>query len=323
MSHSDDVPAKRVGWMQKFVWWWQATALRLLWLLVGWLPPEQVTAAGWRLMAWFGPRTNKHRHVLANLKMLCPERSDAEIEGLGRAVWGNIGAVFTEFALLDLLTDPARNHDRVELINNTGEPDFFERPRPRVFVSAHLANWELIGYAGNRVSGKMDVIYNPQPNPWLEKLVQRRRRFLGCGYVDKTNGARKLLGLLKAGRAVGLMIDVRVESGQLVPFCGVDASTTTLPAWLSLRTGCDILPIQIERLPGTRFRITFHPALRAIAAADEGRDQAILRVSRDINEQVGSWIAARPQDWLCTKRRWPKELMRARGVYSDRAESAP
>lgn len=312
---ADPQPGKG-GVLHKAGWWLQALVLRLLWLAVGWMPPERISATGWRMMAWFGPRSKKHRHVLANLKMVCPGKSQAEIESLGRAVWGNIGAVFTEFTLFERLTDPRRNRQYLEVIYAEPEADFLTRSKPCVFVSAHLANWEMIGYTGNRASGGMDVIYNPQPNPWLEKIVQRRRRWLGCGYVGKVNSVRKLLALLKAGKSVGLMVDVRVDGGRLAPFCGADATVTTTPAWLSLQAGCDIVPIQIERLQGVRFRVTFHPALRCVPGEGESRDAAIMRVTEEINQVVEAWVKARPQDWLCTKRRWPKEIMLTRGAYS-------
>jgi Kdo2-lipid IVA lauroyltransferase/acyltransferase len=255
--------------------------------------------------------------VLANLRMVCPQCDSAQIRRLGADVWGNIGAVFAEFTKLPLLTDASRNQDRVEMVYTPAAADVLHSGKPCVFVSAHLANWEMIGYAVNKAGGSVDVIYNPQVNPRLEAIVQKRRRALGCGYVDKLNSVRRIYKLLENGRSVGLMVDVRVEGGALLPFCGADASVTTTPAWLSLKTGCAIVPVQIERTRGARYRVIFHPPLRTERGADESRDAAILRTTRDINARVESWIQARPGEWWCTKRRWPKDIMKQRGAYSE------
>jgi KDO2-lipid IV(A) lauroyltransferase len=299
-------------------WGFEASMLQLLWGLVTLMPTDRASATGRRIMAWIGPRTAKHRHVLANLRMVCPQCSREDIERLGAETWGNIGAVFAEFTKLPLLTDARRNRDRLEIVYKGGVEELLRSGKTCLFVSAHLANWEMLGYVINQAAGSLDVIYNPQANPLLEKIVQQRRRALGCGYVGKVKGVRRLLGLLENGRSVGLMVDVRVDGAGMVPFCGADATVTTTPAWLSLKTGSDIVPVQIERMRDARFRVTFHAPMRAERAAGETRDAAIQRVTRDINDIVGDWIRARPGEWLCTKRRWPKDIMKQRGAYSER-----
>ncbi|MCO6411871.1 MAG: lysophospholipid acyltransferase family protein [Thiogranum sp.] len=317
---SDEPPnttSGRPGVLLALRWACEALMLQLLWGLVTLMPVDRASATGRRIMAWIGPRTAKHRHVLANLRMVCPQCSHQDIERLATGVWGNIGAVFAEFTKLPLLTDPRRNQQRLEMVYTPAASEVLRSGNPCVFVSAHLANWEMLGYAVNRAAGAVDVIYNPQPNPWLEKIVQKRRRVLGCGYVGKVNSVRRFYNLLQHGRSVGLMVDVRVDGGASLPFCGADASVTTTPAWLSLKTGCAIVPVQVERIRDARYRVTFHAPLRSERGAGETRDDAILRTTRDINARVETWVKAHPGEWWCTKRRWPKDIMKQRGAYSD------
>ena len=81
-------------------------------------------------------------------------------------------------------------------------------------------------------------------------MVQRRRRALGCGFVPNDVGARPLLAELAAGRSLGLLADLRVDSGELVPFFGEPAPTTLVPARLALKFGYPLVPIRVERLAG-------------------------------------------------------------------------
>jgi KDO2-lipid IV(A) lauroyltransferase len=313
---SDNKAARALGW------WLEALVLRSLWWLVSLMPLDSASRTGRRLFAWLGPRTAKQRHVLANLRTAFPERSPEEIERLAAAVWGNVGAVSAEFAQLDTLFDPQRGGDRIEVLPDPASPGFPAFSRPCLFVTAHCANWEAAAYVAQQITGALDVVYTPQENPFLDRMIQQRRRALGCGFIGKVNAVRYILKALKSGRSVGLLVDTRVDEGPVLPFFGTDANVITTPALLALKTGCDIVPIQVERVRDARFRIRLHPALRVVRGVGESAEQAVLRVTEDILALVESWIRAKPGDWMCTKRRWPKDLMRERGVYAPGQESS-
>ncbi len=302
--------------LQSFGWWLEGLVLRSLWWLVTPMSIDLASAAGRRIFALLGPHSAKHRHVLANLSTAFPDRSRAEIERLAVGVWGNVGAVSAEFAQLEKLTDARRNRDRIEIVTAPPDAGLPAADTPCVFVTAHCANWELAAYAAQQLTGALDVVYTPQDNPYLERMIQNKRRALGCGFIGKVNAVRSMFKSLNSGRSVGLLVDTRVDAAPLQPFFGVDATVTTTPAWLALKTGCVIVPVQVERIRDARFRITFHPALRVIRREGETAEQAVARVTGDITATVEAWIRAHPADWMCTKRRWPKDLMRARGAYS-------
>ena len=301
--------------VQAFGWWLEALVLRSLWWLVTPLSLDRASAIGRRIFGLLGPRSAKHQHVLANLSIAFPDRSRAEIEHLAIGVWGNVGAVAAEFAQLEKLTDARLNRDRIEIVSADSRPDAVVGDTPCVFVTAHCANWELAAYAAQQLTGALDVVYTPQDNPYLDRMIQNKRRALGCGFIGKVNAVRSMFKSLKNGRSVGLLVDTRVDEAPLQPFFGVDANVTTTPAWLALKTGCPIVPIQVERRCGARFRITFHPPLRVAREGGESAEQTVNRLTRDITATVEAWIRAHPADWMCTKRRWPKDLMCARGAY--------
>lgn len=139
----------------------------------------------------------------------------------------------------------------------------------------------------------------------MHEMLQRKREALGCGFVSKEAGLRPIMRLLENGTSVGLLPDVKIPSGELVPFFGKDAYTTTNPARLALRFDCELIPVQVERLQGARFRVTFHEPVRPDDTQAERHTQA-LQMTRKVNALFKSWIRNRPIDWWCPKNRWPK-----------------
>lgn len=295
---------------------WSPRLLRVLWAfeagLVGLggalarlLPVDTASAAGHWIMARLGPRLDKTRHIQRNLKIAFPETDAAETSRLVRAMWGNLGSVLAEYPHLGRIcrSGPGQRLDCVI----EGDPEVFrDTGKPAVFVTAHLANWELAAGAVVQQGVPLSVVYTKMQNPRMDQLLFRAREALGCGLVERDNAARELLRCLKKGTSIGLLVDQRVDAGKPLPFFGHDMLTSTTPAQLALRFDCELIPIQIRRLHGARYRVTFH---KPVVADDENAETTdkILQMTRKINTLFESWIRERPQEWMCFKRRWPKD----------------
>lgn len=295
----------------------EARVLSLFWRLVAPLPPRRAAALGRRLLGTLGPKSGKHRHVLANLRIVHPELSDPELRRRGRQVWENLGAALAEYAILEKIVDGAR--PRVEIVCNNRDADFLNAREPCIFVAAHLGNWNMSLYAIRKLGFPVDVVYSPLSNPYLNVMVQDRLEVLDSGFITKQNAARPLYKALTSGRSVGLHVDVRVDGGETFPFIGLPATTTTAPAWLSQKTGCAIVPLHTRRLDDDRFRVTVYPALEPVSR-DLPRDEAIRQTTSEMNRVIGELVASNSSQWMCTKRRWPKALMQSRGAYPGRSD---
>ncbi len=302
-------------WLVKLGWMVEAGMLGSLWLVVKPLSPQKSAKIGQRVMRWLGPKTNKHKHVLANLRIACPEKSPPEIDRLAQSCWGSLGASLADFMHLKKLTDMQAPDPAIEIVNNNPSEVFKARSQPCIFIAAHLGNWELSAFAIEEFGYPLDVVFSPFANTYLENMVQRARRTLRCGFIPKINALRPMYKNLKNNRSVGIHVDVRVEDGGLYPLCGVDATTTTAPAWLALKTGLDIVPMVTERLEDGKYRITFHPAIAM--PANKKSNTAIDEVTVEMNRVIGDLIRVHADQWMCTKRRWPKDSMREHGAYTE------
>lgn len=292
----------------------EAVALQLFWWTMGLLSPERASATGDRLMRWLGPKSGKFRKIRANLAMVFPEKDAAEIDRLATGVLGSLGAVMTEFAHLEKMTDRGRPDPYIEIVSLNEDADFLARKKPCIFVSAHLANWELIAFVLEAFGYPADGLYTPLSNPWLDRMIDSKRRMMNCNPIPRTNALRQLLKSLKQGRSVGMLTDVRIDDRHLLPFFGTGAGITTVPAWLSLKTGYDIVPVYGVRTGHARYRFTLYPALSK-PPADTPDSEAIRQITAEMISMMETRIREHPDQWLCTNRRWPKQVMKDRGVY--------
>jgi len=280
-------------------WRLQALLLGLFWAGSSLLPPRLAAAAGGRLFRWLGPLTRKQRFVARNLELAYPELGTEERDAIARDVWSNFGAVLAEYPHLGRYAAPGSAALETEVHPATRV--LLGEGRPAVFVTAHLANWELPGLALGRLGVPLSVVYAPQSNPHVDAMLQRHRSALGCDFVPKTDSIRTLLGALKAGRSVGLLPDQRTDFGEQLPFFGRPAMTAISPAWLALRQGCPLVPVRVERCGQGHYRVR----VLAPLAGDDASRAGVLALSRRLNALFESWIRERPGQWLCMRRRWP------------------
>jgi len=314
--------AARFPVIQHTLWLFEAAVLGSLLLLARLLPVDAATAAGKKVLMWIGPRQAKHRKIRENLRLAFPDKTPAEIETIARGVWGNVGALLSEYAHLEEICRRGPG-ERLQTVVH-GQIDAFRHGgKAGIFVAAHLANWELCAPAVRRYTPSVTAIYTPLQNPWLDRILAKRREALGCRLVKRDESMRSLIRELQAGRSIGMIIDQRVDSGRPISMFGIDKMTTLVPARLALRHGYELIPIRTERLEGARFRITFYPPVRADDPDAPEIERAAQMMAR-VNALFEQWIRERPQDWFCSKRRFPKgavagspaEAARAGGVAS-------
>jgi Kdo2-lipid IVA lauroyltransferase/acyltransferase len=301
--------------LQLILWSLHGLALALFWGCCACMSPERAGAFGTGLGRALGPRSHRHRRLKTNLAIALPRASNEELAATAQEVWGSFGAMLAEYAHLETIADH-KFDQHVEVVVQPGVEACRGDGRPFVFVTAHLGNWDISAAVARHLGMPMTAVYSRQANPITDWLVQRRRRSLGCGFLANDDGMRPLLNELRAGRSVGLVVDLSINSGALVPFCGHDARTTLVPARLALKFGCPLVPVRVERTRPAHLRVTLHdPVLPDDAVAPDLR---AWRMTARINALFESWIVARPGQWQCFQNRWPKatrqQAVRARAL---------
>ena len=215
--------------------------------------------------------------------------------------------MISEYANLPRLV--AEAEERVEFVLREEIATLRDPKRPTIFVSAHYGAWELSLLFAGHYGFPLTAMYNfdfLHSNPQVARRVEASRSVLPCELIPRQSGVRPLVRALTGGRSVGLVVDYRFDRCELIPFFHREAYTTTLPARLALRYGCELVPVRVDRTDPGRFRVTAYPPVRPDRPSDPLRDQA-RQMTAKINRHFEAWIRERPEQWLCMKRRWPKK----------------
>jgi KDO2-lipid IV(A) lauroyltransferase len=269
------------------------------------LPVDAASAFGGWIGRTVGPRLKVDRVARRNLARIFPGLDSEATNRIIAGMWDNIGRTIGEHPHLDAF-DPYRDAGRVEIVNGEIVDTLRDDGRPGLWFAGHLANWELQPLTVSRRGLPLNLFYRAPNNPLFDRLMLHGRRVLGGRLLPKGSpGARAALELLRGGEHVAMLVDQKMNDGIAVPFLGIEAMTAPALAQLALRFDCPVVPVQVERLGGARFRVTFFPPMARPAVED--RRAAILEMMTEVNRLLGEWIRARPEQWLWIHNRWPAD----------------
>jgi len=190
--------------------------------------------------------------------------------------------------------------ERVKIENAEAPERELRSGRPVVFVLSHIGNWELQAQMFPPVIGfvRNSTIYQPLANRYIDRHVRELRARAGVELFDRREGFQKAIELLRDGGAIGILSDQHAgDQGLWVPFFGKLASTTSLPALLTKRTGAALLGTAIYTEAPGRWRMVF--ADRIDAAGD-----SVEAMTAKANELIATQIRRAPEDGFWLHNRW-------------------
>jgi KDO2-lipid IV(A) lauroyltransferase len=255
-----------------------------------------------RALLYRTPLSNRAR---MNLHAAYPDMQKDEIETIIRDMWENLGRTIAEYAHLDKFSIHGP-HPRIELAGLEHADAAIASGKAIIFISGHFANWEVLPLAAAQYGVEGAAVYRPLNNLFVDRwMVRQRIRNGPKEQISKgAQGTRRIFTLLRAHKAIFLLVDQKTNEGLAVPFFGREAMTTPVPAALALKLDAILVPISNERLAGARFRMTVHPAIAFHASGNHDRD--VLELTTSINESIERMVRYRPSQWLWIHRRWPK-----------------
>lgn len=279
----------------------EAAALWLALRLAGLLGPAAASDLGGVIARAIGPLLPVSRVADANLRLALPELDGPARARLVRAVWDNLGRTAAEIAHLPALRLELEGAEHIAAVRAAAGP--------ALFFSGHLANWEVLIPAAAAQGVRIAGVYRAAGNPFADALINARRQAASGGvarlFPKGAEGARASLAHLRAGGALALLADQKMNDGIEAPFFGHPAMTPSAAAALALRFRCPLLPAHAERLGPAHLRVVVEAPLKLPDSGDRAAD--ILALTEAINRRLEDWIRARPAEWLWLHRRWPKD----------------
>jgi KDO2-lipid IV(A) lauroyltransferase len=304
------VPKRLLHWFPSLrgaVWRFEAALFGGAFGLLGRLSPARASALAGGLFRVFGPLSGKAEKVRRNLAIAFPELSAGQRRKQVRATFGHLGRAMAELAQAPRLW--AEREQRLEVVVEDPRIEPLVPGRAAVLVSAHVGAWQYTTLVGPWYGVRLSSLYAPESNPHMRRLFLKLRAGLGGEWLSRDNSMRSLVRELSAGHCVGLVTDIRVDAGEELTLFGQPAPTNLAPAKLALRFGCPLIAVRGDRLPGCRYRLSLARLIEPDPEIDDAELQA-RQMSQALNEEFERWIRARPGEWACMKRRWPKALDR-------------
>ena len=243
-----------------------------------------------------GPLFKSRKIIFSNLDIAFKNLDIGEKSKIEKEMWSNYGLTFVEYFFLNKL----RSQNLHIQVKGTNILDQIKKEKkPVIFISGHFSNFELMSMELTKYGINLVTIYRPLNNFFINPLMEKLRKKYICKNQIKKGvaGVKAAIKFLDNDTSLALMIDQRLSEGEKIPFFGRDASTTTLPAQLSIKKNLNIVPVYLERKGLNFFNMEI---LKPIKMTNENKHS----ITKRLNNIIEEFIIRRPGQWIWTHNRW-------------------
>ena len=254
---------------------------------------------GGKLFEIIGPIFRSKKLIHSNIKKAFPEINSDEIKKLTKLMWNNYGRVFSEYMFIKDFRF-GKIDSKIDIIGKDILDEIKKSNKPVVFISGHFSNFELMAMQIEKAGIELSAIYRPLNNIFLNRVIEKIRKKYICKNQIKKGiaGTRKLIKFHRYNYSTALMIDQRVSEGERVNFFNQEAYTTTIPAQLAKKFDMPIVPIFIERVNDTDFKIKISKPLNFL------KSDSIIDITSKLNFILEDMILKNPGQWIWSHNRW-------------------
>jgi len=246
----------------------------------------------------------KKEIIKNNILKVFKKYSDTEIDKLIKKMWSNYGLTFAEYVFLDKFRFNKLHKNHIEISGDEILDKVKKEGKPVIFISAHLANFEIMAMELEKKNINLAAIYRPLNNFFLNPfMVYLRKKYLCKKQVKKgLMGTRETINYIKNNNSIALMVDQRVGESERYPFFGIPAHTTTIPAQLALKYDLEIIPIFLERKEENFFKMEIQQPINYEKTLNSDEDKKNITI--EINRIIEQMILKNPTQWIWTHSRW-------------------
>ena len=183
-------------------------------------------------------------------------------------------------------------------------------------LTGHLGAWELSSFYHSLMGYPMGMVIRRLDNPLVDEFVNRIRCLHGNRVMHKDDFARVLIGSMRVGQTVGILMDTNMTppQGLFVPFCGVEACTASGMARIARKTGAAVVPgFLLWEAREQKYVLRFGQELTLAHTADPEED-AVSNTAL-FTAIIEQYVREYPEQWLWMHRRWKTRPPGETGIY--------
>lgn len=224
------------------------------------LPYERRIATMGAIVRGLAPLVGFSERVRRNLKLTCPDLSDAEVKRICRAVPDNAGRAIMEHFSPEGFT--ARQS--TAKISGPGVAAFdaaVAEGRPVMMITAHFGHYLAARIALQARSGQpIGCLYRRMANPYFNDAYVEAFYKTGAPMFEQgRRGMVEMVRSLKKSGIIAIVSDLHAHGGEELTFFGKPAVTSVLNAELAIKYKADLIPCYAIRQPnGIDFEIVLH-----------------------------------------------------------------
>jgi KDO2-lipid IV(A) lauroyltransferase len=284
---------------------------------LGALPRRWARAAGAGLGALAFVLTGRLRRTgERNLQLAYPASDDAWRKRILRQLYRNLGVQLAEFCVMSRYTPESTRN----LVRYAGLEHYLaarEKGRGVLVITGHLGLWELSSFYHSLMGYPMSMVIRRLDNPLVDRLVNGIRCLHGNTVLHKDDFARGLLGAMRRGDTVGILMDTNMTppQGVFVDFFGVPACTASGLARVAMRTEAAMLPGFLTWCEEEKkYVLEFGERLELVRTGNDEQD--IVTNTQICTTAIETWVRRFPEQWLWVHRRWKTRPPGEPSLYS-------
>ena len=277
-----------------------------------------------RWLAWLACDVLKIRGAVVdrNLQIAFPDWPEKTRRQVARQMWEHLLLMVCEIAHIQRKIHETNWRSFVEVENKRQWILAVSGPGPKVCVTGHFGNFEVLGHVSNFWGFRTYTVARTLDNPYLNRLVQRFRESMGQRILPKADSATQADEVLATGGILALLGDQHAgRKGCRVEFLGQEASCHKALALFSLLHRAPLLVATCSRADRP---------LRFVMRMDGLLDSQALKTQFTTVEEVTQWyndvlagrIRAEPQQYWWLHDRWRERRQQGCGTTTPTAIGA-
>jgi len=250
----------------------------------------------------------KHRNIVKqNLNFAFDNKmSEEEIKEITKYSFKNL--LFNFLHIMELRNMSIEElQSKITVQNREAVDRVHAQGRAVIYITTHYSSWELGGASLGAFVEPLAAVYKKMKNSVYEEwLLEGRARF-GNTNLEKSNVAKPLIKLLRAGKASGILIDTNINpsEGIIVNFMGKSIRQTYTPAYLARKFNAAVIPVTIRTDDEENYTLMLFDEIPVEKTDDSEAD--ILKATQLQADWLTQLITKEPKFWFWLHRRWKND----------------